>query len=490
VLACALRLYLVVATTYIWDEDREWIPLSQSIGWSNLPWRSLSHSALTAYLVKGTSLLIGANPLGFRLAFALAGTAAVWAVGKLAWEWLGFEGAIVAAVAMGLNEYHLGISALATEKSPAMMCSAIAILNFGRFLKSERLRDLHLAALFTGLAFLFKETAVLLAPAFLAALVTSGRARWLARKELWLAAGLALIVTLPDLIWNTLHWEKGYGLHSGRVAGIGLTPHYVLFFGRDFLRDVYRSLNKYLFDSAVGYPAMNVVWGGMMLAAASTAVLRWRKLEPIGRLAAVVFWMILLFFSLSTPGQSRFIEETKLMVDTKMWFWVDQVLIGGVLLIAWCVVTAGPRWRIGAFGLVVAACVFSTGRVFGNNLGMHAVQMISSPTAIWPPDGRYVDVRMFVQTCQICDAQVRLLATRVNRFDGQGLVQTTDEEIRGAMPESDDRDFQVRVATGPNSDQRAYRFEYAVVVGKSHSVTLFPRVFVRPQEPAAPFWVR
>ena len=81
-LSLLLRVYIIVSTTYVWDEDREWIPLGRSISLSGesaqLPWRSVSHGALTAYIVRITSTFLGDNPLGYRFGFALAGVLAVW----------------------------------------------------------------------------------------------------------------------------------------------------------------------------------------------------------------------------------------------------------------------------------------------------------------------------------------------------------------------------------------------------------------------------
>jgi 4-amino-4-deoxy-L-arabinose transferase-like glycosyltransferase len=490
-LAFLLRLYVILSTTYIFDEDHEWIPLGRSISFAHLPWRSASHSALTAYIVKATSAVIGENPLGYRVGFALAGTLAVWAVGKLAWECLGFRAAVVAASVMTFNEYHVAISAFATEKSPYLACGAMATLHFGRFLKLEKKRNLLLAAVFAGSAFIFKETAALLIPAFFSALLVSGRTNWLRRKETWLAAGLGLIVVLPDLIWNAVYWREGYGLHTGRISGLGLNPHYALFFARDLLSRVYQALGRGLFDPAHEYPSMNAVWGGILMASSVIAVLKWKKLEPAGKLAAILFWTVLLFFALGKPGESRLVEETGLMVDAKAWFWIDQILIGGSFLAAWCAASLTGRWRFVALGLVIAAGLLSTVRVLRNSLGIPDVRIVLSPSAVWPPDGRLVNVKAAMLACQICDARFRLVETKVNRYDEKGLVPSSGDEILNATLGTDDRDFQIRAATGPFPDRRVYRFQYAVSVGNSLPRTILPSVTVtKKQAPSPPFWAR
>ena len=412
------------------------------------------------------------------------------AVGKLAWEWLGFPAAIVAATVMGFNEYHVAVSAFATEKSPYLACSAVAILHFGRFLKLQKTRNLYLAAVFAGFAFLFKETAALLLPVSIAALFVSGQAGWWKRREMWLAAGLGLLVILPDLLWNVLNWDQGYGLHAGRIFGLGLTRHYFLFFGRDFLRDVYYAFGARLFDPVPEYPSMNVLWGAILLISSGFAVLKWKQLEPAGRLAAIFFWTVLVFFVSGRSGHSRFIEDRQLMVDPKAWLWVDQVLIGGSFLTAWCVTTLTLRWRQAAIGLLLVACLLSTVHVLRDRLGIPNVRMVISPSAIWPPDGRLVNVRALLLRCQICDARFRLVGTRVNRYDGKGLVLPSEDEILGATLGTADQDMRVRAAIEPSLDRKAYSFQYEVSVGDSRPQIVTPSVNVMKRIPPPPFWAQ
>jgi 4-amino-4-deoxy-L-arabinose transferase-like glycosyltransferase len=442
--ALALRGYLALSTAYIWDEDREWIPLGRSISFAeetrHLPWRSVSHPALSAYVLKATSTVLGDHALGYRAGFVIAGTIAILAVGLLAWQWLGFRGALAAAIVMTFNEYHLAVSMLATEKSGYLMCSAVALLFFGRFLKDERPRNLYVAAAASGVAFLFKETAGLLLPVFALALLVSGRAAWLGRPQTYVAAGIGALLLLPDLVWNLTNAGGGFGLHSGRVEGLGLTRYYLTFFGRDLVRDLYELIGRRLHDPVAEYPAMNAGWGVVLLVSAGLALMRWKHLPAIGRLAAVGFWFVLVWFTVIEPVQARRIEQTLLMLDTKVWFWVDLTLIPGALLAAWALTSLSVRWQRPAWGLLLALAVLSTGRVFHDRLGIPPVAVALAPNPIWPPAGQLVPVRAVARPCQICDDDLRLVRVRVDRFDGRGFVAPRPGEVAGATPGTDDRE--------------------------------------------------
>jgi len=486
-------LYLVISTAYIWDEDREWIPLGRSISFSsvapNLPWRSVSHHAGSAYIIKATSSVFGQNALGYRIGFALAGAITVWAVGMLAWEWLGAQGCILAALALALNEYHLAVSAIATEKSQYLMCSALSILHFGRFLKFEKSRNLYLTAVFAGVAFLFKETSGLLLPACAAALLVSGKAGWFKRRETYIAAGLGFAIVLPDLFWNFFNWDKGYGLHTGRIAGLGFNRHFFLFFGRDLIAKISQALGRFLADPAKEYPAMNALWGAIVIGSALFAIVKWRKLQPIGRLVTIFFWCILLFFMLGKPGQTQYIVETQLLVDSKAWFWVDQVLIGSSVLVAWSISSLTGRWKQLGMAVFVLACLMSLVRVH-DKLEMPTVQLTIVPNTIWPADGQFIDLKTFVLPCQICKPTLRLVESTTDDHDGRGVIPSSTEEIRGLMQGTDDREFQAAAKNGGTAAARNYGFRYEISDrglkwSVSRQVVVSNRI-----SPLVPFWAR
>lgn len=471
-LALAVRLFLILTTTYLWDEDREWIPLARSIVFTgehaNLPWRSILHTATTAYLSKAGELLLGQTALGYRLAFALCGTASIWAVGQLAREWLGLRAALISVLFLTVNEYHMGISTFVMEKTPYLMCAALALLHFARFLRHERSRHLYFAAAFSGAAMQIKETAVLLAPVFFLTIVAAGRLALIKKKEPYVAAGVAGLFLVPDLIWNLFHFKEGLGVHSGRIAGIGLNPYYILFFARDWTKAALRALGRHVSDAAAEYPAQNAFLGILLLVAAVLAVVYWRKLDPVGRLVAISFWFVIFFFALVQTGEQRFIPGTQTPLDRHVWFWIDMVLLGGAVLVGWAA-TALPRpARFTTLAALAIGTLFASYHAIGG-LGTPPAIVEIAPVHIWPPNNSKVTIRTYLGACQLCTPTFRLDRAEVDEGDGAGFRTATAEQVEGAQLGTADREWLVTASLHPGSNRREYRFRFTVLDGRGHS---------------------
>lgn len=241
-LALVLRLDIALTTTYMWDEERDWIRLATDIslrpGSFNLPVHGF-HPALPAYFIRTGSLLLGANFLGFRLLSLIAGILTILMAFRLAGEVAGVGAARWAAILLTFCEYHVQVSAIATEKAFYLAFSLLAIYAFCRFLRTEKPHYLYITAVSAGLGFLCKETSSLLAPALLVVFCFRGYRSWFLRKEPYIAALLFLAVISPDLYWNLRHpagnviaAEYGYAQHLSRVGGLGYSVQPLIFYGR------------------------------------------------------------------------------------------------------------------------------------------------------------------------------------------------------------------------------------------------------------------
>ncbi len=494
-LALCFRIYLILTTTYLWDEDREWIPLARSISFSgehvNLPWRSILHTATTAYLAKMGELLLGQTALGYRIAFAVCGVASIWAVGQLTREWLGIRAALLPLLFLALNEYHLGISTFVMEKAPYLMCAALAMLHFARFLRREQSRNLYFAAAFSGAAMLFKETAVLLAPIFFLSVLAAGRFSLLRRKEPYVAAGIAGLFLIPDLLWNLFHWKEGLGVHSSRIAGIGISPYYVLFFSRDWIKAGLRALGRNISDPAAEYPAQNAVLGVLLLIVALLAIVYWKKLDPVGRLAAISFWFVILFFGLVRTGTPQMIPGTNMPLDRWVWFWVDMVLLGGSLLVGWAFAYLPGRARAAMLAALLAGAGFA-GYHLLHGLGMPGAIVEIAPVRIWPPNGSKVEIRTYVGGCQICSPTYKLDSVQVDEGDGTGFRPATADQVEAAETGTPDRQWRVTASTLPATQRREYLFRFTVNDGRGHSQQQWRSVTVDSIPPLwrFPFWAQ
>lgn len=74
-----------------------------------------------------------------------------------------------------------------------------------RYLNTENRRYLYGFGLCFGLFFLNKYMVVFFLAALLVALVLTPQRRWLLQRDAWITAGLALLVMLPNLIWQYSH---------------------------------------------------------------------------------------------------------------------------------------------------------------------------------------------------------------------------------------------------------------------------------------------
>ncbi len=78
---------------------------------------------------------------------------------------------------------------------------------------------LPVAGVCCGLAFCSKYTAVLLVPAIGLTILAHRQTRaWRRRPEAWLAAALALLMTMPVLLWNAGHGFASFRKQGGRVG--------------------------------------------------------------------------------------------------------------------------------------------------------------------------------------------------------------------------------------------------------------------------------
>ena len=500
-LALLARLWVAVGSTYVWDEDRSWIPAAQSIEFSEgslLPWRipTLSHSTLTAYIMTPTIFLFGENALGFRLPFVLFGVLLVWALGVLLWEWLGFAPAALAMLTLAVNEYHIGASILATEKSPYLAMVAVASLCFARFLRTENPRYLYGVAVFGAFGYLFKEIAILLAlPVVLILAIT--KFEWLKRKEPYLAAVLFLVIVAPDLYVaasaTPAEQTGGYGLHYSRIGGVGVTRHYLLFFIRDAIRAVYAVRGQTLLDPAEEYPSMNFLLGGPMLLFGAFLVWKWKSIDSTAKFVTAFFWIVFLIFTFIKPGKTQLGDDPYAWEDPAVWFWVDLTLIGGTALLAVALTLLERPLRQAATAVLALAILLAGYNIVFKRLNLPTLSAESNPAALWPPSGNLEHGRVHFQPCMICAPTFKLTEVFVRDLGKLGDADTparvpTAEELQGVQLGADVRDFRFLAKPAEGAERRIYAFRYSVEGRFVKERSAEALVRISNQARPLPFW--
>ncbi|MCK0208040.1 glycosyltransferase family 39 protein [Starkeya koreensis] len=191
------------------------------------------HPPMIAFFIRAGQMLAGDTALGVRLACVLSVVPASYFVWRAAALLLEDEraGPLAAVVFNATIFGFLGMT-LATPDAPLALFSAAMVYCAASLLR-EPSPPLWLAlGVATGLAMLSKYSGAMLGGGVgLAVLAVPELRRQLLRPWPWLALGLAILVFLPNLVWNAAHGWETFAKQGGRItAHAALRPGYVVEF--------------------------------------------------------------------------------------------------------------------------------------------------------------------------------------------------------------------------------------------------------------------
>lgn len=482
------RLYVALTTTYVWDEERDWIPLAKSISivpsdW-HTPIRGSYHPALPAYGIALGRFLLGSNEVGTRLGSIVFGVATVVIVFLLVRAVGGtMLGAWTAALLLAANEYHVHASVLATEKAYYLFFAAVALWFFLRFMSEQRPIWLYAAAVATGVSFLCKETGALLLPVFFIALLTTRQRVWLARWQPYFAVLIFAVVIAPDLWWNLTNQDPeaaaDYGRHLSGAFSLGITYQPLLLYGREAVAFVLAKMGRPFYDNGGEYAAGNfllslIIVGGVCYATWNLKKRREPKLTPILVLFAFIFLFFTFFGTRSTPG-----------LDAFGFFWGDLSLIGGVVLGGYWLGQLHGWPRIAALCLLVAGLAFASKRIFVERFGTPSVSVRPDPEVIEHAPGAFRDVALSFNYCAICDQRprVELVSVRARRGGEDLPVVDSRSLITDAALGTDDRSIRVSASAEPPPTVRTYVPEYRITPRNGKTLTARGRIVLMYERP-------
>jgi 4-amino-4-deoxy-L-arabinose transferase-like glycosyltransferase len=193
--------------------------------WSRfLDWSYYDHPPLLAWMVRVTTTL-RSSPTTVRLAPVLAAACFGHLAYRLAERLFEPRAAFFALVLLtGLPVFLVSSFVVNPEAMLAPLWVAF-LLAFESMRERDEWYWPMAAGAFLGLAFLAKYTAVLLVPA---ALLYAGCARpmrrWLERPSFYAGGALALLITLPVLVWNHARGWPSVHLHLLERTGAAATP--------------------------------------------------------------------------------------------------------------------------------------------------------------------------------------------------------------------------------------------------------------------------
>ena len=191
------------------------------------------HPPAIAYAIRLGTLLFGATSLGVRfgpLLLSVLASAFVWRGGAIL---LQSEDAGARACLFFNLTLMVSVETLAaTPDAPAVATAAAVLYALAKVEQSGKGAWWLAVGFAAGLGLLSKYTGFFLGAGIFAWLVLSPKARvWLFTAWPWLGGALALIVFIPNLMWNASHDWMTFAFQFGRIA----EGHFTLRFLFEFL---------------------------------------------------------------------------------------------------------------------------------------------------------------------------------------------------------------------------------------------------------------
>lgn len=410
-----------------------------------------------------------------------AGIFTVVLVVATAWRLGGRWAGVTAGALLAFSEYHVQVSALATEKAYYLLFVALAIWLFVRYIEDGSNAALFSAAIATGLALLCKELAWLLAPSVVLGLA-SGRPETFRDRKVWFAAALTLVIVLPDAVWNfSAHAHQAdYRTHLARLEGIGLSPQPIAFYLYPLVARAGQWVGRPLYNTGAEYAAMNPLLGALALSA--VVGLAWRARSSVAPrslpLLLASFLVPFLFLSLI---ETRQVNE----LDRQLFIWSDLTLIPASVLAGVWAVRGGRGTRLVLVALVIGV-TWSSWRVW-RSLEMPRVNMVWFPEVLDAADGAMHRLDARVLPCFWCRPIVRAELLDVEAWEDDRRVDSLQLSRDVKIGEGESLSALVGAAVGAGAHAREYLSEYRLTDSRGRSFATRSSVVVLSSAGAA-YW--
>jgi 4-amino-4-deoxy-L-arabinose transferase-like glycosyltransferase len=214
----AARLFVGAGTGLVRDEGYYAL-------WSFHPQAGyLDHPPMVAWFIAAGRALLGDVEGGVRLLFVISTAVVSFAIYRIGQLLLDGRTAGLAVVWYNLTPAG-GLLFVATPDAPVVLFWALALLSVAEFVARRQASWWLAAGVFAGLALLSKYTALFLgAGLILYLLARRQRWRWLTLWQVWAGAGLALLVFLPNLLWNAQNGWATLAFQGRRLGTYGTGP--------------------------------------------------------------------------------------------------------------------------------------------------------------------------------------------------------------------------------------------------------------------------
>jgi len=176
----------------------------------HLAWGYVDQPPLIAVLTHVATTLFGDSLLGLRIFPAMAAAATVALCGVVARRFGGgLLAQLLAMVAVALAPFYLAVGSLMTMNAFEPLLWMSAIYAFVRARDRSDLRWWTILGVILGLGFLNKYTMFFFAASAAIAIAATSARGVFARRGLWLAVAIAVVMAAPNLLWQGAHgWPQ------------------------------------------------------------------------------------------------------------------------------------------------------------------------------------------------------------------------------------------------------------------------------------------
>jgi 4-amino-4-deoxy-L-arabinose transferase-like glycosyltransferase len=320
---CVVALHLVFAGRYGWFRDE----LYYVACGRRLALGYVDHPPIVALVARFANAIFGDSLVGLRSFAAIAAGGAILLGGALARAFGGGRVAqIVAALGVALAPYDLVVGHIYTMNGFEPLAWGGIALVVARAIRDDETKRLVWLGPIVGLGVLNKQSASWPVLAIILGLAASPSRKLLARRETWIAAGIAIVIVAPHVAWQVHH-----GFPTREFARAALTGKNEPYGPLGLLGQLFQ-----LF-----HPLLAPLW-----IAGLVGLLGWRPLRPYRPFGVAVLLLVLLVFG--TQAKAYYLGPA--------WMWLFAA--GGVVTERAMRTQLGRRLVVG-YGVLTIVAAFA-----------------------------------------------------------------------------------------------------------------------------------
>lgn len=228
--AALVLIHMLTAGSYGYFRDELYF-----LAWAeHLDWGYVDHAPMAGWILHATRRLLGDSLYALRLPAALAAGGLVLLTAAITQALGGGRAAVVlACLSVVTAPIYLGLLHLYSMNAfePLFWMGGVYALILA--IQRQEPKLLLWFGLCAGLGLMNKHSMVFFGFALVMGLLLTRQRRLLATRWMWMGAGVALLIFLPNLIWQYIHgWPTVYQLLALRAGNVNVSVGPLDFIGR------------------------------------------------------------------------------------------------------------------------------------------------------------------------------------------------------------------------------------------------------------------